>query len=211
MATRFEGDAWTSATRTPPFYPDAVTLSPAVAAAGVLARIDATAGCSVKDSFASLDLSAHGFRVLFDAEWIVRPSGAAAPAPAGPRWERVTDRDAFAQWKRARSGDDGSTDVLVYELLEHNAVSVVAAREGERIVAGAILNHSERVVGVSNFFTVDDVAAASWRGLVAFIAAQFPGSTVVGYESGDDLAAALGAGFEVAGPLRVWIRDDLGS
>jgi hypothetical protein len=57
---RFDDDAWVSARRTPPMYPDAVTLTDDVASEALLARIDRTAGCSVKDSFSTLDLSAAG-------------------------------------------------------------------------------------------------------------------------------------------------------
>jgi TDG/mug DNA glycosylase family protein len=67
---RFTDMAWTTRTRTPEFYPDAVTLHPAAAADDVLPFIDNGPGASVKDSFATLDLSPHGFEVLFDATWI---------------------------------------------------------------------------------------------------------------------------------------------
>jgi hypothetical protein len=39
--------------RTPPYYPDAVTLLPDVSIEQVLSGIDTSEGCSVKDSFAS--------------------------------------------------------------------------------------------------------------------------------------------------------------
>ncbi len=68
----FGRDAWTSRTRTPPYYPSAVTLVPGLSVPELLARVDRGAGCSIKDSFASLDLTEFGFRVLFEAEWIVR-------------------------------------------------------------------------------------------------------------------------------------------
>lgn len=208
LSTRFDGDAWTSAARTPPCYPDAVTLVPNVSAGDLLARIDGSVGCSIKDSFASLDVSAEGFRVLFDAEWIVRTGEMPVPEPAGPGWEPVRDKREFAQWKHLWSGDGGPTEVVRDELLAHDAVVVVAARDGERIVAGAALNRSEHVVGISNFFAPDDTAAASWLGLLSFATARFPGFALVGYESGDQLAVALESGFEIAGPLRVWIRDE---
>lgn len=67
VSTRLEDDAWTSQTRTPPFYPDAVSLVRDASVEKLLARIDSSAGCSIKDSFASLDLSEHGFRVLFES------------------------------------------------------------------------------------------------------------------------------------------------
>src|SRR5690349_21862218 len=58
--------------RTPEHYPDAVTLHASVDADGLLARVDATSGCSIKDSFADLDLTPRGFDPLFDATWIRR-------------------------------------------------------------------------------------------------------------------------------------------
>ncbi|MEZ0071362.1 hypothetical protein [Planotetraspora sp. GP83] len=63
--------------KAPPYYPDAVTLTPDATVAEVLRLLDRRAvdgepgGASVKDSFARLDLSAAGFRVLFEAQWIL--------------------------------------------------------------------------------------------------------------------------------------------
>ncbi len=62
--------AWTTRRRTPEFYPDAVTLHPYATADDVLPFIDASAGASVKDSFATLDLTAHGFEVLLEGTWV---------------------------------------------------------------------------------------------------------------------------------------------
>ncbi|MFJ6948335.1 hypothetical protein ACISU4_27460, partial [Streptomyces wuyuanensis] len=76
----FGDRAWTSERRTPPLYPDAVTLAPQATAPEVLGPIDRTeAGCSVKDSFGRLDLSAEGFDLAFRARWIHRPAMLAAP------------------------------------------------------------------------------------------------------------------------------------
>ncbi len=61
---------WHAPGRTGEFYPDAVTLHPTVDVDEMLARIDASSGASVKDSFATLDLEPHGFDVLFDAVWV---------------------------------------------------------------------------------------------------------------------------------------------
>ena len=70
LPTRWTEDAWTVARRSPDGYPDAVTLSPAADLRAMLGRIEGGAGCSVKDSFAVLDLEPHGFHVLFEATWI---------------------------------------------------------------------------------------------------------------------------------------------
>src|SRR3978361_1661718 len=71
--------AWTSARPTPPLSPDAVPLSRGLPAAALLDRVDSGPGCSVKDSFADLDLSGHGFHVLFQASWNIKPTRPSLP------------------------------------------------------------------------------------------------------------------------------------
>jgi hypothetical protein len=204
--TRFDDDAWTSRTRTPPYFPDAVTLVPNPSVPDLLGRIDASAGCSIKDSFASLDLAAFGFRVLFDAEWIVRTSTTLPRTALDPRWEVVHERTTFALWETAWRGDDGPSGVLLGDLLDYDSVAVLAGRSGDRVVAGAVLNRSAAVVGISNFFTSADAGSVSWASCLALAGRLFPGSIFVGYESGDALDAARTQGFESASPLRVWIQ-----
>lgn len=205
--TRFDADAWTSRARTPPYYPDAVTLAPDVAFPSLLGRIDTSAGCSIKDSFCSLDLTTHGFRVVLEAQWIVRGRTAVQPAAQEPRWELVRDRVAFAAWVQAWADDEGPLDVLRPEVLDNDAVRVVAARRHDRVVAGAVLNHNAGVLGISNFFADVGVAPARWAECIAFAETLFPGSRLVGYESGDALATALAQGFETVGSLRVWVHE----
>ncbi len=204
---RFDDDAWTSPVRTPALYPDAVTLSPNPSGASLLDRVDASEGCSIKDSFASIDLTGAGFRVLFHAQWIVRTDD--TPAATGDRtpWERIGDRAAFARWEQTWRGDDGPDDVLRPDLLDHDEIAILGAWTGDRIVAGAIAHRSAGVVGISNFFV--DAAGRDgepWAGCVGGAGSVFPGSTLVGYESGEQLRAACASGFEIVGPLQVWIR-----
>ena len=210
--TTLDGQAWTTRTRSPRFYPDAVTLTPDVFVEALLARIDDSAGCSVKDSFASLDLSAHGFRVLFEAQWII--SGVLPAAPAGGlRWEVVRSRDGLAEWEAAWG--NGGTDLGLFraELLGHDSVAVLGGRRDGDLVAGAVLNSSTRVVGISNFFAVpadagQEHAAAARSDCIAYAESVRPGTRFCGYESGSELVDALRTGFEEVGPLRVWIRDE---
>jgi hypothetical protein len=171
--TRFDEDAWTSQTRTPPGYPDAVTLVPDPSIPDLLARIDTAVGCSIKDSFASLDMTAYGFRVLFDAQWIVHRATAVPPSVDGARWEVVCDRAGLAAWERAWRGTNGPPGVFRPELFDHDSVSVLAARAGGDVVAGAVLNRSSTVIGISNFFTRDPGGAASWSGCLALAASSF--------------------------------------
>jgi len=81
----FRAGYWFSPVRTPRYYPDAVTLLPEIPLEQVLSGIDTSEGCSVKDSFAGLDLAAAGFRPLFTAHWPGSPLGlASGPYGDGP-------------------------------------------------------------------------------------------------------------------------------
>jgi hypothetical protein len=203
LRSEFSSEAWTCATRPPRFYPDAVTLRLDTIPDHLLDRIEVGPGCSVKDSFAVLDLTSAGFEVLFDAEWIQRP-GNLAPLSAAARdhWEALRDPPALRDWELAWS-DDG---VFLPHLLARSDVQVLAARRGGRIVAGAVLNRSDAVVGLSNLFSIADDLDGAWDGAVATAAALHPGLPIVGYERGENLAAAIRHGFEAVGPLRVWLR-----
>jgi hypothetical protein len=199
--TRFDDDAWTSQRRTPPSYPDAVTLVPNPSVDHLLSRIDSSAGCSIKDSFASLDLTPYGFHVLFDAQWIVRSSSGPPAEQAGPRWSLVRDQTSLARWAQAWRGPTG---VIRTELLNDDSVAILGAFEGGHVVGGAVLNRSPTVVGISNLFAGPAAVSTIWSGCLTFAESLFPAATFVGYESGEGLEAARHHGFETAGALRVW-------
>ncbi|MEV0523768.1 hypothetical protein AB0I66_10095 [Streptomyces sp. NPDC050439] len=201
----FGAGVWSSARRTPPLYPDAVSLTPGISAADLVARIDtASPGCSVKDSFACLDLEPWGFEVLFEAQWIHRSAGEAPVGHPGVSWEPLESADVLPVWESAWNDGDESDGLFRPELLDGNSTFLAARSEG-RIVAGAVASRSASVVGVSNLFTSADEESA-WAGCLAEVARLWPGLPVVGYESGDSLEAAVRQGFSPIGPLRVWLR-----
>jgi hypothetical protein len=202
LSPRFEVGAWTSRVRTPMLYPDAVTLVRDVSVADLMARIDDSPGASIKDSFSAIDLTEYGYRVLFEARWIVKVPQIAAPASP---WSVVDSAEAFVRWEAGWRGSDGPRDVLRASLLDDARIIVAEYRQDDAIVAGALFNCGDDGVGVSNVFSVGDDAKV-WAACAGFAHDEFPGATLVGYESGDALAAALGAGFEDAGPLRIWVK-----
>ncbi|AKG42585.1 hypothetical protein SXIM_12010 [Streptomyces xiamenensis] len=205
----FGPQSWAAPTRTPPYYPDAVTLTPGADPAALVARIDtATPGASVKDSFADLELTGAGFRVLFEAAWIHRPAGAPATA-SGLGWEVVRDPDALRTW--ALAWDDGAGDAALFPpaLLADPDTFVLAGRHpGDRgVVAGAVAGRAAGVIGVSNVFRRDDATPdTAWPFVLEAVHHLFPGLPVVGYEHGEDLTAALAHGFATVGPLRIWLH-----
>uniref|UniRef100_A0AAU2JWV4 Uncharacterized protein n=1 Tax=Streptomyces sp. NBC_00049 TaxID=2903617 RepID=A0AAU2JWV4_9ACTN len=211
-AGEFAPDAWTSARRTPPLYPDAVSLTRDASAAALVAAIDTgSPGCSVKDSFAVLDLAPAGFEVLFEAQWIHRPAG--SPGSAGSlgavgsrlEWSEVSGAEELAAWEAAWDGEESTG--LFHPGLPGGDIVFLAGRAGGRIVAGAVASTGGGVVGVSNLFAHDDGDVdATWAAVLAGIAARWPDLPVVGYEHGEDLDAAVRAGFTAIGPLRIWLH-----
>lgn len=170
-----------------PLFPDVVTIRPGVAAEDVVAALGDRPACSVKDSFADVDLTPHGFRVLFSGAWIGAPAVAASSGSS-----RIDDEAGLARWRTAAE----LPQVLPTRLLEDPAVHVLAGP-----ACGAIANVTGSVVGVSNVFG-DGV----WDQLPDVVTGHAPGRAVVGYEHGEDLDAALAAGFTALGPVRVWLR-----
>jgi hypothetical protein len=174
-------------------------------------------GASVKDSFAALDLAPYGFTVLFDAAWVARPAAPRPPPADGLRWERVADAHGLAAWEEAWRGDDGPAGTFRPALLDDPAIAVLAGRRDgrsdgrsdSRVVAGAVAHRAAGVLGLGNVFATspDD---SPWAGALALACRLVPGLPVVGYESGDDLAAARRHGFRPVGALRVWARAGTG-
>ncbi|MGW7411500.1 hypothetical protein [Streptomyces sp. NPDC054863] len=203
----FGADAWAAPSRTPLFYPDAVTLVPGAERAALVSRIDTVApGASVKDSFADLDLTEAGFQVLFEAQWIHRPASAPAVAP-DLCWDVAEDPDALRAWALAWDDGAGNADLFRPELLDDPATFVLAGRSADgRVVAGAVASRSEQVVGITNVFARDGGSDAAWPVVLEAVHRLFPVLPVVGYEQGDALAVAVRHGFEPVGPLRVWLH-----
>ena len=191
---RFLPGLWINAQEVPRFYPNMVTLAADAAAQDdqlanleILAASHLPGRWAVKDSFAALDLARRGFEPLLEASWI----RATVPAE-GP----TTD----IEWRRE------DTD---RQPLPHGDPAFVrfTGRRGFRVVAGGMLYRGAGVVGLGNVVAEAPDAVAVWRSLIVLAAQAFPRLPLVGYESGDDLAAALDAGFEIGDPLRVWVRS----
>ncbi|MEU4473336.1 hypothetical protein [Micromonospora sp. NPDC023888] len=195
LAGRTDADAWSVPHRSPQWYPDAVTLRPGVDAVALLARVDVGPGASVKDSFADLDLSGYGFRVLFDAQWIHRQPGA---PPADAPLSQVATADDLAAWAAAHGGGE----LFRPALLTDPRVRVLARHDDRGAITGGAVLTGGGPCGVSNLFTRTDNPRDIWRAMCATV----PGTPLLGYETTADLAAARAAGFSTTGPLRVWLH-----
>jgi hypothetical protein len=206
LSGAFGDGLWSSPDRTPDLYPDAVTLGRGVPASVVLAAVDGTDGCSVKDSFADLALGDHGFRILLEGHWIGRLPGdlAAPPPPARLTWSAARSAQDVAAFGDAWGG--GGPHPFRPALLEDRRATLLAGRLAGTVVAGAALNDTGPVTGVSNVFGPDPDSAELWAELDAALTAHLGGRPLVGWAGVQDLAGALNRGFSELGPLRVWLR-----
>ena len=175
----------------PRFYPNAVTTVPGEAAVAeqlkaldILRASNLPGRWAVKDSFNQLALVRSGFDVLLEARWIRN----AMPDAAAARSDIV--------WSRVEKGPVDGPDFAMFE-----------GRRGFLVVAGGMLYRAEGVVGLANVVTDAADAVAVWQSLALLAAKTFPRTPLVGYESGDDLGAALDAGFEAGDPLTVWVSS----
>jgi hypothetical protein len=200
IATALMPGHWVARQRAPKFFPDAVTCSADALPADVLELADDGPGCTVKDSFAALELAALGFEVLFEAQWIFREPQPATAASAP--WSIVETEADLIEWTAAF----GDSATLLPELLRDASVRILAARDRDGIAAGAIANRTGSVVGVSNVFTTSIAPDEAWSGLARALTDGSRSSAFVGYEHGEALDGALAAGFEPIGPLRIWLR-----
>jgi len=214
---------WVARHRAPHLYPDAVTVAESVAPEEFLPAIDNTTGASIKDSYASLNLTPFGYEVQFDADWIAHDGGACEPAaapepvatgaepPPGPElppgWSVVEDSHALARW----SAVSGLGHLIRSELLSHPDVRILAGHDQHGINAGAILSRGAGAVGVTNLFAAGPDPQIVWSAVVTAATSCFPGLPLCGYEQGRDLAPALGAGFAPIGRLQVWVKSDHGA
>ena len=182
IAGRFRAESWSSPVRTPPQNPDAVTLLPGVEVEHLLRGIDRSEGCS-RDSFADLDLTAAGFRPLFEAEWLYEASGNARAA-FGRRWSTLTTEQQLGEWESTWAGSTDASRAFRPALLLDDAIGVLARYDGGRIVAGAVANRSATVIGLSNVFDAAGDLESAWLGGAAAAKALWGQMPVVGYDSG---------------------------
>ena len=195
---------WTSRDRPPPYYSNAVTVTPSAVAAQT-ATIGDLGGTlrspwSVKDSFSVLELSSLGFRPLFEATWIWCDA-------ADIVWRRVTTVDELERWEGAwrENGSPATSRVFVPDLLADPTIALFSADRRGATVAGCAANRSEEAVGFSNLFIAggdDDRTVAEAVGEVARFGTGLP---IVGYERGERLARVGRIGFRTVGELRVWM------
>jgi hypothetical protein len=199
ITTSWQEGFWVSRQPSPRFYPEAITLQRSLAPAQVIEELPSGI-CSVKDSFADLELESHGFEPLFDARWIYRAFTDGAPPATG--WTTVSTDREFVRWLEAC----GLAGVLPPVLLRDESVRFLQREHAHEVSAGFVLNRSGSVVGVSNLFTTNAPLDQVWCDVAALCGQQFGVCSIVGYERDQGLDAAINAGFDDLAALRIWLQ-----
>jgi hypothetical protein len=202
IPTMLAGGLWCAKGEPPRWHSAAKTLDPTVPGDRVLLAVEQFERCSVADSFGTVDLSAAGFELLFEATWVHR-TPLAKPAGEMPNsWSVVTKPAELRSWNALHQ----TTGVLLPSMLAQPRFTFLARHEDGVLTGGAVLHDCRgEVVGLSNTWalprTTLDVAA-----VVACAGAVHPGRGIVDYAWGDDLDALVEAGFSPLGPQVVWVR-----
>jgi hypothetical protein len=194
--SRVENNLWGLNKKAPIYYPDVITLSNEVLTNELLNFIGDTQVEYIKDSYASLQL--EEFEVLFEANWIYHELDGKLSS-ASVSYRKIHSKEELLSWNIA-SGLEG---ILLPNILSHPDVSIYA-NEGEVVTDGFIVNCSGETIGVSNVFSTEDNSDFIWTDIIAVINKNHNGKHIVGYESDEPFVAAVEAGWQSTGNLKVW-------
>jgi hypothetical protein len=214
----FHEAVWLNRHPVPRFYPNLVTLSGLGYTAMQLAHVQDLVTSSlpsswaVKDSFCELNLALQAFHLVFEATWLWLAPSTHIPFGRGHgiQWVHLLEESKLAKWEIAWNANPANNSSLkqprlfLPSLLADPNIAFIAAYQGSEIIAGAIANRTDNVVGLSNVFAPPGDSVSLWAGCVTTAKVSFPGLPLVGYESGPELALAEAVGFEKLQMLRVW-------
>ena len=217
--TQFSVGSWVHDGNSVPFYPRFITRSRGITENDVALELiklgPVGGGTAIKDSRATLNLDSRNFKVLLESHWIACRTNAEARRDDASewKWSRVSgieDLEAWcSSWARLSNvAEELARDLFKTILLENQNVSFLIRTTAERTVGVAITFENDHSVGISNFMSEDAFRQSNWDSLASYLENVQPQMTLVGYENGPDLEAALAAGFEELGPLKIWVKTE---
>lgn len=202
---------WYSLEKPPPLYSNIVTRSPEWQPDEIFREIDQRFESegwdewTIKDSFGVLNLEPYGFTKLFDAQWIYLDQNNIKPTlkDTDLKWKIVPTTDELDRWLLAWDDDESiGKQIFSSQMLDDPDLKFMAGFEDTNLISGCLLNRSDDVIGISNFF-----APASrtryWSQMIEFILTQ-TATDLAGYSRNPEEWTQLG--FETIGPLTVWIK-----
>lgn len=210
-------DIWYCLKETPPFYSNLITRSPTWQPDERFSEINRNyerenwSKLSVKDSFARLDLTSFGFKRLFDANWIYLPAEEfrSVKNSRSIDLEIVRDEDALDAWRRGWNKDAAlGQKIFCNDMLQDPKISFVAGYDKDRIACGCLVNRSDEVLGISNFFAPGE-GIDHWSHIIKFVFDAFSRADIVGYEQPEVMTKLRDLGVEPVGKLSVWLKKNV--
>jgi hypothetical protein len=199
---RSENNLWGLDKKAPTYYPDVITLSNDIGNDEVFNFIGDSQAEFIKDSFSSLKIE-EKYESLYEASWIYHKPAIVEDTEKAA-YRKISSKEELQCWTSV----SGLNGILLPDILSHPDVFVYA-KEGDKIIAGFIVNVSGETIGVSNVFSCGDAAASIWRDIVHVTSQNHVGKHLVGYEQDEDLIAAVAAEWEIVGNLKVWRKRNL--
>jgi hypothetical protein len=206
-------EIWYSFEEVPPLYSNLVTRSPEWRPDATFTKIDNASSArqqdwSIKDSFAVLDLSEHGFAKLFEAKWIhlqlsdFRPLSITHPLI----YKILANEEELSTWRLAWDVDEQiGINIFSPRLLNNPRVKFIAGYRKEKLICGCMVNESNSILGISNFYSPAR-ELTYWSDMLGFIFGCFDNKEIVGYERYDLVNQLETIGFRSLGNLAVWIK-----
>lgn len=197
--TALTADLWRNRRAPPPFYPNLITARRG-AQADVAAAVDdlrpsLPPGWGVKDSFADLDLTPHGFRPLLKGTWY---GGTVTAAPPPPGWHRIETAAPLARWEAAWNPGH-ERRIFPDSLLGQPHISFWGD-SAAALTAGCVTHATAAALGLSNWFHRDGEASAL-AAAIAVASTVAAGRPIVFWSA----EAVTAPGFAALGPLCVWL------
>ncbi|HRH42523.1 MAG TPA: hypothetical protein PKY82_12925 [Pyrinomonadaceae bacterium] len=200
--------------KTPLLYSNLVTISKDWAPDEIFEKIDLKfikenwLEWSIKDSFAVLDLHKYNFLKLFDAQWFYLEAGNFTPTAQSENlsYKIIDNESDLAVWRTIWDSDDKlGKEIFNPKLLNNPLTYFVAGLKDEQIVSGCLINKSDDVLSISNFFAPDK-NIDYWSEMISFIFSSIEQTDIVGYQRNDLVDKLKTLGFEAVGNLIVWLK-----
>lgn len=205
---------WYSLEKTPPLYTNLVTVSEKWKPDDIFTEIDRKyeeekwEEWSVKDSFSSMDLTEYGFAKLFEAQWIYLKKLKFMPKVSDENlsYRIIENESDLAKWRITWDSNETLGErIFSPKLLNNPRVFFIAGDDGKKNVSGCLVNQTENVLGISNFFSPED-DINYWSEMIRFIFDSIAHADIVGYGQKEIVAKLQLLGFEPTGDLTVWLK-----
>lgn len=207
-------EIWYCLEKTLPLYSNLVTISENWQPDEIFSEIDRKFEVekwdewSIKDSFGRLDLTGFGFKKLFDAQWIYLEAAKFHPVNdrRNLRFKVIESVDALNEWRLGWDADEElGKKIFDHKLLKNPRVFFIAGYSVGGIVCGCLINRTENVFGISNFFAPEN-EVRYWSETINFVFDSIERLDIVGYEREDSAVNLQSLGFETVGDLSVWLK-----